>query len=90
MPTSSTRSECRPIEVGEEPGFAGLGGEVAALDQSGEFLPAELVEGTGFGGQFAVVVNANGYAIGCKVGKPTGPGFELHDHARIVAEGGVF
>ena len=66
------------FEIGEEPGFAGLGGEVAALDEPRELFPAAQVEGFGFGGEFAVVMDADGDTIDGQLGERLRPDFELH------------
>jgi hypothetical protein len=67
-----------------------LAAKVAALEKAREFLPPAQVEGASFGRQFPVIVDAHGYTIGGELGESLRPDFELHVHARIVAEGGVF
>ncbi len=74
----------------DEPGFPGLGSEVTALEEPRELFATAQVESAGFGGKFAVVVDADGDTIDGQVGEALRPDFELHVHARIVAEGGVF
>ena len=66
------------FEVGDQPGFAGLAGEVTALDEPRELFAAAQVEGLGFGGEFAVIVDADGDTIDGQLGERLRPDFELH------------
>ena len=74
----------------DEPGFPGFGSEVTALEEPRELVAAARVERARFSGKFAIVVDADGDTIDGQVGEALRPDFELHVHARIVAEGGVF
>jgi hypothetical protein len=66
------------VEVREQPGFAGLAAEIAALQQAGDLLATAQVEDLGFGCEFAVVVDTHGDAVDGKLGKALRPDFELH------------
>ena len=68
-PTSNTRSARMPSRS-VKPGFPGFGGEVTALEEPREFFAAAQVESIGFGGEFAVVVDADGDTIDGQLGEP--------------------
>ena len=66
------------FEIGDQPGFAGLAGEVAALHEPREFFAATQVESLGFRGQFAVILNTDGDTIDGQLCERLRPGIELH------------
>ena len=77
-PTSSTRSARNSFEIRDQPGFAGLAGEVAALHEPRELFAATQVESLGFRGQFAVILNTDGDTIDGQLCERLRPRIELH------------
>jgi hypothetical protein len=78
------------FELGQQPGFAGLGGEVAALQQARDFFAGTQVEDLGFRSEFAIVVGAHRNTIDREVGETLRPGFELHVHTLLSRRAAVF